>query len=68
MSKLIDQLVDNHGHLIEFIYPCQGGQTLVRWFTADDLTTWAYKTQQLLSKESADWVKQGLLRDGYHQT
>jgi hypothetical protein len=64
MSKLIDQLVDKEGHLIEFIHPCQGGQTLVRWFS-DPLTL---KTQQLLPKESAQWVKQGLLRDGYHQT
>lgn len=63
MSKLIDQLVDNHGRLVEFIYPCQHGQTLVRWFSQLTLTT-----QQLLPKESADWVKQGLLRDGYHQT
>lgn len=64
MSKLIDQLVDNADHLIEFIHPCQDGQTLVRWFS-DPLTL---KTQQLLPKESADWVKQGLLRNGYHQT
>jgi hypothetical protein len=64
MSKLIDQFVDKDGHLIEFIYPCHDGQTLVRWFT-DEKTL---KTQQLLTKESADSVKQGLLRDGYHQT
>ena len=64
MSKLIDQLVDKEGHLIEFIWPCQAGQTLVRWFT--DVNT--LKTQQLLPKESADWVKQGLFRNGYHQT
>jgi hypothetical protein len=64
MSKLIDQLVDKHDHLIEFIYPCHAGQTLVRWFT-DPLTI---KAQQLLPKDSADWVKQGLLRSGYHQT
>ena len=64
MSKLIDQLVDKHDHLIEFIYPCQGGQTLVRWFS-DPLTL---KTHQLLPKESADWVKAGLLKNGYHQT
>jgi len=64
MSKLIDQLVDKHDHLIEFIHPCQDGQTLVRWFS-DPLTL---KTQQLLPKESADWVKQQLLRTDYHQT
>jgi hypothetical protein len=64
MSKLIDQLVDKDDHLVEFIYPCQDGQTLVRWFS-DPLTL---KNQQLLPKESADWVKQGLLKDGYHHT
>jgi hypothetical protein len=64
MSKLIDQLLDQHGHLVEFIWPCHEGQTLVRWFT--DETT--FKTQQLLPKDRADWVKDGLLRNGYHQT
>ena len=64
MSKLIDQVVDKEGHLIEFIHPCQDGRTLVRWFS-NPLTL---KTQQLLPKESADWVKKGLFRNGYHQT
>jgi len=64
MSKTIDQLIDDKQHLVEFIYPCQQGQTLVRWFT--DFNT--LKTQCLLPKDSADWVKQGLLRGGYHQT
>ena len=66
MSKLIDQLVDKHDHLIEFIYPCEAGQTLVRWFSQTDPLT--FKTQQLLPKDSADWVRAGLLRNGYHQT
>jgi len=64
MSKSIDQLVDKDDHLVEFIWPCQGGLTLIRWFS-DPLTL---KTQQLQSKESAEWVKQGLLINGYHQT
>jgi len=64
MSKLIDQLVDEHGHLIEFIWPCEGGQTLVRWFPDEN----TLKALQLLPKDSADWVRDGLLRHGYHQT
>jgi hypothetical protein len=64
MGKNIDQLIDKEGHLIEFIHPCAGGNVLVRWFT--DVNT--LKTQQLLPKDKAAWVKQGLLRNGYHQT
>jgi hypothetical protein len=64
VTKLIDQLVDRHDHLIEFIWPCHDGQTLVRWFT--NPTT--FNTQQLLPPDNADWVKQGLLKDGYHVT
>ena len=64
MTRLIDQLTDCHDHLVEFIWPCQYGQTLVRWFTDPN----TLKTQQLLPKRSANWVKQGLLRDGYHHT
>ena len=64
MSKSIDQFVDNQAHLIEFIWPCQGGQTLVRWFPDEN----TLKAQQLLPKDSADWVKAGLLKNGYHQT
>jgi hypothetical protein len=64
MAKIIEQLIDKQGHLIEFIWPCHDGQTLVRWFT-DEATL---KTHQLLPKESADWVKRGLLNDGYHIT
>jgi len=64
MSKTIDQFVDDHGHLVEFICPCQGGQTLVRWFPDEN----ALKAQQLLPKDSADWVKADLLKNGYHQT
>jgi|GEM_PF-5339517 len=64
MSKTIQQLIDAQGHLIEFIYPCARGEVLVRWFT--DINT--LKTQQLLPKDKADWLKQSLLKDGYHYT
>lgn len=64
MSKSIEQLTDKHNHLVEFIWPCYYGQTLVRWFV-DPITV---KTQQLLPKRSANWVKSGLLKNGYHIT
>ena len=66
MPKNIEQLIDEQGHLIEFIWPCSNGETLVRWFT--DVNT--LKTQQLLPPDSADWVKQGLLKaeSPYHYT
>lgn len=64
MPKTIEQLVDQHDHLIEFIWPCEHGQTLVRWF--HNPTT--FKTQQLLPPDSAEWVKRGLLKHGYHIT
>ena len=79
MSKTIEQFVDDRGHLVEFIEPCHGGRVLARWFTDTDRTLrlqltragldpFALKTQQLLPKDSANWVKAGLRRAGYHQT
>ncbi len=64
MPKNIDQLIDDKGHLVEFIYPCQDAKTLIRWFS-DEKTL---KTQQLVPKESGDWVKNGLIKYGYHYT
>ena len=79
MSKTIEQFIDEHGHLVEFIEPCHGGQVLARWFTDTQrivrlqltqagLSPFALKTQQLLPKDSANWVKAGLRRGGYHLT
>lgn len=64
MNKTIQQFVDNRDCLIEFIQPCHNGETLVRWWT-DPHT---FKTQQLLPKDSAEWIKDNLRRNGYHQT
>lgn len=62
--KAIEQLIDKENHLIEFISPCGQGETLIRWFQNPD----TLKTQQLCPKDSADWVKESLLRNGYHIT
>lgn len=64
MAKSIEQLTDKYGHLIEFICPCADGQVLVRWFTHEN----HIHAHQLLPPDSADWVKAGLLKNGYYYT
>ena len=66
MPKSIDQLIDDKGHLVEFIYPCARGYTLVRWF--EQAITMHLLRQQLLPRDKADWVKNGLIKYGYHYT
>jgi hypothetical protein len=64
MPKRIEQIVDEHDHLVEFISACTEGKTLVRWFTNPD----TLYDQMLLPADSAEWVKTGLIGFGYHIT